>query len=167
MSAQRLILATLTLFWLACAVNAEDKTPDYQHLPKDVEAILAKPDRLELFSLDPAMPDEKPKNGFHEWKVLGSTVVKDAKTQAALVAALQKGIAESNVVASCFDPRHGLRATQGGKTVDLVICFRCRSIEVHRGDQRSFVWVTVSPQPALDKVLKDANVPLAKKVDAD
>jgi hypothetical protein len=25
----------------------------------------------------------------------------------------------------CFDPRHGIRVTRGGVTVDFVICFQC------------------------------------------
>ena len=34
---------------------------------------------------------------------------------------------------ACFIPRHGLRATYNGKTVEVIICFQCHLFSV-RGD---------------------------------
>ena len=51
--------------------------------------------------------------------------------QKQLLDALYKGIADSDGNgAKCFDPRHGIRASVDGKTVDLVICFECSWVYV-------------------------------------
>ena len=66
------------------------------------------------------------KDTFRRWKVLGKTAVKDADARKALLAALDKGIADHAeksrkevemgllVESGCFQPRHALRATSGG-----------------------------------------------------
>src|SRR5262249_35300364 len=118
----------------------------------------------ELYSLDPSRLTEPPKDGFHGWKVLGKTTVKDADTRKTLLAALEKGAKDNDgKVAGCFNPRHGIRVKAGDKTIDLVICFECFSASVFTGDEKSGSFLTTgSPQPALDKVLTDAKVPLPK-----
>jgi hypothetical protein len=162
------LLATIICLVSMSASQSAEPQSDFQHLPPAAEAILAKPDRFELLSLDPGREGEKTVNGFHDWKVLGSTIVSDAKTQRELVAALKKGISENEgIVAACFNPRHGLRVTQGDKTVDIVICFECLSMSVYIGEQKSGVWTTRSPQPVFDKVLRDAQIPLAEKPNSD
>jgi hypothetical protein len=136
-----------------------------EEFPADVLAALQKADRFELYSLDPDIPDVKPKNDFHGWKVLGKTLVKDAAARKKLVAALQKGVAENDgVAAGCFNPRHGIRVIGKNKTVELVICFECLQVQVFVGGQaRQGFLTTESPQPAFDKILTDAGVPLPKK----
>jgi hypothetical protein len=135
-------------------------------LSADVKEILEKAGRLELLSLDPAVERMKGKEGFHGWKILGKTPVKDAAVRKEIVTALDKGIAESDGNgAKCFDPRHGIRVQRDGKTVELVICFECGWIYVFQGDkeERQGVAVTTGkPQAVFDKVLKEAEVPLPK-----
>jgi hypothetical protein len=129
---------------------------------KSVKEILEKADTFELYSLDPG--PRKVAGGFHGWKVLGKTPVKDAAARKRILAAVYKGLADSDgTVANCFNPRHGIRATHKGKTVDLVICFECLQVQFHAGKEQATELTTASPQPTLDKVLKDAGVPLAKK----
>jgi hypothetical protein len=134
-------------------------------IPDDIQSILEKADKFELISLDPEYQKEKPADGFHGWKVLGRTTVKEADVRKTLLAAFEKGVEENKgEVARCFDPRHGIRATRGDKTVDLVICFECYQVKAFagEGDLKGFL-VTGSPQPAFDKVLTDAKVPLPKQ----
>jgi hypothetical protein len=133
-------------------------------LPEAAQAILDKADQFELLSLDPMREGEKGESGFHSWKVLGKTTVKDAGVRKPILTALNKGISESDGHgAKCFNPRHGIRASYEGKTVDLVICFECLSMKVYLGDAVVTVYTTNSPQAAFDKLLRDANVPLAAK----
>ena len=131
-------------------------------IPDELKTLLEKADKFELISLSPEYLKEKPVDGFHGWKVLGRTTVKDADARKTLLAAFEKGVAENKgEVARCFDPRHGIRATHGDKTVDLVICFECYQVKVFAGDDlKTDFLVTRSPQPAFDKVLTDAKVPL-------
>jgi hypothetical protein len=69
----------------------------------------------------------------------------------------------------CFTPRHGIHATRAGATVDLVVCFECLQIylyvngsEIRNGGEVRFL-TSKSPEAVFDKVLADANVPLARK----
>src|SRR5262249_3205646 len=119
----------------------------------------------ELLSLSPGRPQQKPKDTFHGWELLGKTTVNDAETRTKLVAAFKKGVDENKgVVAACFNPRHGIRVTHDGRTVDFVICFECFSVQVFAGDKQTKGFlITDSPASAFDSVLKEAKVPLAPK----
>ena len=133
-------------------------------LPADAETVLDKAEELELYSLDPTECDKKPKDGFHGWKVLGKTTLKKKEDRQKVLKAIRKGIADSDgSVAGCFNPRHGLKGKAGGKTVELVICYECLSLEVYVDGKRSSVLTARSPQPELDKVLRGAGVKLPKK----
>ncbi|TWT66651.1 hypothetical protein [Allorhodopirellula solitaria] len=119
---------------------------------------------LELYSLDPTERTDFDKTtGFHGWKVLGKTTVKDAKTLSNLTDALAAGIAENDgMVSACFDPRHGIRVSVDGQQVDYVICFHCYSARWYTdGDQNVGFLTTGSPQPVFDRVLRDASVEIA------
>jgi hypothetical protein len=144
--------------------SAEQKFPDR------VWSVLSEADKLEVLSLDP-VEDEKAKDTFHGWKVLGKTEVKEKKERDAVASVLKKGIEEARAIANCFEPRHGIRVTKGKQTVDLVICFNCMSIEIYPdggekrlGDQVPFA---TSPEATLDKILRDAGVKLAPKPTKD
>jgi hypothetical protein len=146
---------------LALPARAADKN----EVPRDIQSVLDKASELELYSLDPVTP-EKPNAGFHGWKVLGKTSVKDAEERKKLLTALTKGVAENpDKQAKCFQPRHGLRAKLDGKTVDLAICFECLHIKVYANDteREQPILVSGSPEPVFDKILKDAKVKLADK----
>ena len=157
------LAAFATLLTAVCAWTANEKE---NRLSAEAKAVLDKAEQFELLSLDPAVEGVKGKEGFHGWKILGKTAVKDATIRKQIVTALDKGIAESDGNgAKCFDPRHGIRAQRDGKTVDLVICFECGWVYVFHGDkeERQGVAVTTGkPQAVFDKVLKDADVPLPK-----
>ena len=120
--------------------------------------------QFDLYSLEPEPEGKIAKEKlFHGWLVLGKTTVKDAKTRKELFDALQE---EADKAPKCFDPRHGIRATHGGKTVDLVICFHCGHIYIYldgKDERADSQTVSRDSQPAFDKVLKAAKVPLAKK----
>jgi hypothetical protein len=153
-----LAFTLLGLFAVGPAARAADKE---NKIPDNLRAMLEKADQFELFSLSPDELKEKPKDGFHGWKVLGKTTVKDAETRQKLLAALQKGVADSDgSVARCFNPRHGIRVTHDGKTADFIICFECLQVKAFAGDKSHDFLTTRSPQPAFDTVLKEAKVPL-------
>jgi len=157
MTASRRTGLTLLVVFFAWpgAAGADNK------LPAAAQAILDKAEQLELYSLEPMPGQEKAPDGFHGWKVLGKTEVKQADTRKKILSALNRGIAENTgKVAACFRPRHGIRASHEGKSVDLVICFECYSLRVYVGDQEGTVLVTDSPAPTLNAVLREAKVPL-------
>jgi hypothetical protein len=126
------------------------------------KAILAKADKVELYSVDPIQPprDQRPKDGFRGWNVYGKTELKTAEQRKTVVDVAQA--AKPGHGAKCFDPRHAIRATADGKTVDVLICFECSWVYFYLGEGNETVRLTIGDQQApLDKILKDANVPLA------
>lgn len=143
------------------AVEGQDKPSS-----KDLKPLFEKAEAIELYSLDPSFDDKEPdpKKGFHGWKVLGKTAIKDAKTRKKLIAVLYQGLADSDgSAAKCFNPRHGVRATVDGKTADIVICFECLRMEFYAGDQSKMETTTRTPEKVLDEILTAAGVPLAPK----
>jgi hypothetical protein len=164
--ANRFVIAASVALSMAARSDAADKD---NKLPDKAKAVLEKADSWELYSLDPAAKQDGSRNdGFHGWKVLGKTEVKDAKVREQLLTALTKGIAESDGFgAKCFDPRHGIRAKLDKQSVDLVICFECSWVYVFSdGTNHDGTAVTTGkPQAAFNKVLQDAKVPLPKAAD--
>ena len=133
----------------------------FRGIPRVAASAMRDADSFELLSLHPE--PGRPDAAFHGFAVLGRAPVSDAATRRRLFDALQSG-ARWNVPlpALCFSPRHGIRATAGGRTVDLVICFECSQVKVWQGDRPAGMFiVSQSPQPAFDQALRDAGLPLA------
>jgi hypothetical protein len=163
----RLALFALLAACLAAPVVAQEQAKN--ELPADVRAVLDKATTVELLSLDPTPigkgEDVPEKERFHGYRVLGRTTLKDADKRKAVLAALDKGIKDSDGrVARCFNPRHGIHAVQDGKTADVVICFECLSMEAYLDGKRTGSALTTrGPQATFDKTLRDAGVPLPQK----
>jgi hypothetical protein len=156
----RAVLVTATLLFGAIAFAKEKKAE------VDPVAAVVAASEIELYSLDPSFGGRQ-EEGFHGWKILGKTTIKDAEPRKALAAAFKKGVEDNEgVVAGCFIPRHGIRVKYDGKTVDLVICFQCYSFQHFVDDKQGKGGpMTPSPQPLFNKVLTDAKVPLPKPAD--
>lgn len=153
-------LARLARF--AAAVTALTAGPGCSadnKLPESARKVLENATEFELYSIDFAHPD-KEKTGFHDLKVVGKTTVKDADVRKKLVAEFVKGLDGTPFPSKCFNPRHGIRATHDGKTVDLVICFECAQFDVYGTDgaEPKRLLIGKGPEPAFDKVLQDAGV---------
>src|SRR5262245_51900338 len=118
MALSRLLVVALVAAGLVTAPARADK------IPEAVKTALEKADQFELISLDPSERDKPADGGFHGWKVLGKTLVKDKDGRKKVLDALAKGVADNKgEAAKCFIPRHGLRVVHDKKTYDLVICF--------------------------------------------
>lgn len=148
---------------LAAAAVKMPAAQEKNELPEVVRAVLEKPDALVLLSLNPERPDKQAKDDWYGWKVLGRTELKDAAARKVVADAVQKGVKDSDgTAAKCFEPRHGVHAVRGDKSVDLVICFECYQLHVYVNGKREgrTILTTRAPQAALDQILKDAKVPL-------
>jgi len=135
----------------------------FRGLPRVAAEAMRDADSFELLSLDPNRGRDDA--DFHHFKVLGRAMVTDAATRNRLYRSLQSG-ARWNLPfpAMCFNPRHGIRATSGVSTVDLVICFECSQVQVWHGDSHVTTFIVgQSPEPLFDQVLCDAGLPLAPK----
>ena len=166
-------------------LSLQRRLPPGKPLPKEVRSFLDTTETFSLLSLNPTKPvppeavatwamDSYPpskraaitnayksaatKETFHEYIVLGRADIRDAGQRRELLRALYKGIARSGGrMAACFNPRHGIHATRGGKTVDLLICFECSGIAVY-ADTETGATTSNYPQPTFDSALQRAGV---------
>src|SRR5688500_15722314 len=116
---KRSLLPVLLVTWLfGPSAHGQAKK-----LPDSVPEALTKAEKVELLSLDPEHESKGAvKDGFHGWKVLGRTELKEDDRRKVLEA-LEKGVPGDKGGARCFIPRHGIRVHKGKETLDLVICF--------------------------------------------
>jgi hypothetical protein len=133
--------------------------------PLEEQQILEKGEEFVLYSLHPNPreldPEElKTKPVFHGYLILGQTRITTAKTRMDLLNALYADLGKGDP-AYCFNPRHGIRAVRGNKTIDLVICFECQQIEIYDERGKGGTLIAHSPQPVFDRILTQASVPLA------
>jgi hypothetical protein len=159
---RRWLAVPLALALFATA-SAEEKVLENK-LPDPVAKALEKADSVELYSLTGERADKDNESSWRGWKSLGKATLTKAADKKAVSTTVAKGIAEADGGARCFVPRHGLRATHGGKTYELVICFECSWVYVYTdgGDKPDVFMTSGTPQKALDKFLTDAKVKLPK-----
>jgi hypothetical protein len=130
-------------------------------------------DSMTLYSLngeDSLQPD-KPWKGetFHGFGVLGKAEVTSPSDRLAILAAVKKGIAQSNGAENlCFWPHHGFSMVQNGKKVDYVICFHCLQLQRFMDGAGKTIPTTSSPAAALDAQLTKAGItPYKEKSSAE
>lgn len=149
----------------------QNQVTPHNRIPEAVDQLFEKAGTFELYSLDPGRKFDKEgkpaevKDGFHGWEVLGKMEVKDKADRKRLADALRLG-AEDNfgMAAACFIPRHGIRLKEGEKTIDLVICFQCLSVQVfENGQSKPGFLTTGEPQKVFDGVLRAAGIKLPKQ----
>lgn len=103
-------------------------------LPGDARAVLEQAEHFEILSLQPYPPrSDRPAPAFlperfHDYRVLGRASV-PVGARWRLLEALYAGVGESpSLGAGCWEPRHGIHAVRGDRTVDLLICFKCIAV---------------------------------------
>lgn len=147
-----ILFSNLLLIWiLGCSSNP---------LPE-----LSNPEQLTLFSIDGRDLNRREKGitdeTFQGFPVLGKLEISDPNERKKLIAALKEGIRRGPIAgAKCFWPRHGIRVTEKGKTIEFAICFECRNFSMDPGPGGL---ISGEVQPAFDKPLKDAGIPIAPK----
>jgi hypothetical protein len=146
--------------------NSSRGFPPAKPLPPELKNILREADNFTLFSLNPD-PDNVNTNRvtFHDYEILGNTLLNDKQTRHQVVTALESGVANGKSRARCFLPRHGIRAVQGTSRVDFVICFECQSLYVYssRGTSVSTNSFTTTSEPAevFNEILEKAGVSIS------
>jgi hypothetical protein len=138
-------------------------------LPSDVKEIFENADQIELYSIKPhsvvPVGDKSPEvikrreAGFLGYEMNGKVSITDNAKIKEVSWAIQRDIAEYTRRASCFEPRHGIRATQGSKKVDFLICYACSIIYYYSDNGKDHRATTSgSSRPTLDKILNEAGI---------
>jgi len=154
----QLLVALALSFMPAQGWSSSEEPPN--RLPSEVEAILAAPDLLQIWSIEPHV-EGQPR--FMGEKAIGTLTITAAREREALVSALMRGIEETVAVAACFDPRHGIVAKRGTDEVRLLICFACGSMIVELNGEVVDGAPTASfPNDVFDAALVRGGVQLSK-----
>ena len=155
---------TIFVFLLAATLsNCGEKA----RIGNAIEKLGNAPSKFVLYSLDPRKRHEESLHNqkvFHGFNILGRAQITDSSEQRALLRALAHGVRENDgPPAACFDPRHALHVDQGGRSIDLVICFECSQVHAYGFNQHDSFLTSASPQPIFDDSLRRHGLPLARK----
>lgn len=127
-------------------------------LPSDALAILESAPELTVYSIAsdaPTTPLEKldQKKTFHGHRIRHRVDLK-GEPKSVLLGKLYTAIAEQPHPKRCFIPRHGVRATTGNRSVDMVICFECSQADIYvDGKQVRGTTLSESPQKYFEDAL--------------
>jgi hypothetical protein len=149
---------------VAAEAARQAKEPKVDHVGEAL-VILGKAERLEIYSLGP-LAKQRTEERFRGRSVLGKIEITDAKTREEVVQAVLKDSKKVDAIGSERPaPRHGIRVTHDGKTVDFVICFESPYVYVYgpHDSIRRIVQTAGTAQKILDQILADAKVPLPKQ----
>lgn len=122
-----------------------------------VMALSPEEERVPLFSFR-----RKAVESFHGYRILRTIVIR-GETKSALLGKLYTALAEDAEPARCFNPRHGIRANSGSRSVDLLICFECRQIKSWVDRKEGGSIVGASAEEHFNKLL--ASTPAPAKAD--
>ena len=136
-----------------------------------VEEAFVNADTFTFYTVDPHSPLKRDggqvkadAEAVNEWIVLGKVDVPDKADRRKLLAAMQRGIDESDgSAAACFEPRHAMRIQSGTDSITYVICFACSRIVVHYGSGETESKLTSdSPSATFNNFAQSAELPVAE-----
>jgi hypothetical protein len=136
-------------------------TPPSDLLPSGLRHFLESADEFTLYSLNPEHFENKGKNTFLGYAILGQIKFGAVTDRTNLVTALGDGIAEGGMMADCFNPCHGILAKKNDETVVFLIRFECGAIYAYSSKGTNWVFpVSRTPAALFNQTLKKAGVPL-------
>jgi hypothetical protein len=120
-----------------------------------------------LYTLDPRGgfgDDVNTKRVFHGFKILRKAQVTTEEDKAAILKAFALGVRESDgSLATCFNPRHGLRLVVGSSTNDFTICFECLSVMPYGFNDGHEFLIAASPNATFNNFVHKYHLKKAKK----
>src|SRR5260370_19322366 len=117
-----------------------------------------------VYLSDPQVDVADKRERFHDYPVLGGVRITSPKQRSELLAALYKGVMGSDgSVASCSNPRHGLKATAGTNWIELVICFECSYMMGYGSAPGGGPTTSKCPNEIFNPALREAAIPSTPK----
>ncbi|HEY3898342.1 MAG TPA: hypothetical protein VGM54_07000 [Chthoniobacter sp.] len=158
----------LLISLLVVAVTAATATLVYRlyrlgGVPPAAWHCLREPKQMVLYSIHPEEPADFVKGAsvFHGYRILGEVPVTAVPEQGRVVDAVRHAVLTALDPAVCFNPRHGIRVTDGQHSCDFVICFECGRMDYYL-DNTDLGSVPIGGSAeSLNAVLRKAQVPLA------
>lgn len=117
----------------------------------DVWRALGNAKQLELFRLGDGLPlGSAPLPGvehLHGYPILARATLAQPAQITELCALLGAANEEGTLGMRCFDPHHAVRVTTPDGPLDLLICFACTNVEIHRPGKKQPEFADLSWRP--------------------
>lgn len=163
------VLLSCLLFQTASGAG-EDFKASQSRIADAIEKIGQTQDKIFLYSLDPndlrILEGKLPENSdkvFHRYPILGRVEITSPEERIRLLSAFAKGVREnSNSLANCFNPRHGIRIVSETTTNDFVICFECLQVQAYGFNGGRNFLTSNSPRTVFDDFLKKYHIKRAQ-----
>jgi hypothetical protein len=119
---------------------------------------------MTLYSIHPEEPADFVKGAavFHGYRILGQVPVSAPPEQERVAAAIRHAVLVALSEAACFNPRHGIRVSDGYHTCDFVVCFACGRMDYYLDNGTVGSAVIGGSADTLNALLRDAQVPLSE-----
>jgi hypothetical protein len=140
-------------------------------IPNNVREVLNSADKIEILLLRPGGTSYHPAWKFKLYsngkyfgnEILGRAFVRGTKGKGEFLNALYASVASTPFEdqSMCFEAKHGLRASYRGKTVALLISFRCQNFYLYTADDQThppLFAISEKVRETFDRILKEANV---------
>ena len=92
-------------------------------LPPDIRKMLEEADAFEI--LAEVGPEETSETALQEFHPNRIVIISDERQKRQILEAFYSDAATQDGPAFCYEPHHGLRASIGGKMIEIEICFSC------------------------------------------
>jgi len=106
----------------------------------EMTKYLDKADHIDVFRLNPrALPEgnKGEKKEFYGYEILSEARIEPKEQRKEVAAFLGRTLHWNELrKAFCFNPRHGLRAISGKKSLDFLICFECNRVRIFDGGEQ-------------------------------
>ena len=130
--------------------------------PSEVTIALKAPNKAVLYSLEPWEEPAPGESTLHGFKIIGQLNL-DRDLEQTVVAQFKAAITTwDGTGAGCFDPRHGLTVTSGGKTYDFLLCYECGELEIFSGKRMVGDMRARGTGETLNAILSAHKVPLSR-----
>jgi hypothetical protein len=155
-------------------------TPESDQLPPAWETVLRDWEKFILFSVNPSIANALTEvlgsstnsassrnkvvtnEPFQGYLVLGKVEITERAERNVLINAFTNSLVKHAAVKNCFNPRHGIRATKGTNTVDVLICFECGDVFVESNTDRRYFQTTDKAANAFNSALLRAGISVAR-----
>ncbi len=144
----------LSILLCAAMAGCEDSASRKQRQSaEEVEELMSRSGSLTIYSLDPEIRDAVGEGGFHGYRIIGHKEITDSSDKKQLLLKLAESIrGNSDTIAACFNPRHGLQFREHNEQIDFVICFQCLAAHQY-GGTNSNVRLSGIGSAAFDSIL--------------
>jgi len=128
-------------------------------IPSEARAILEDAESFELLAIvcerGPEPGEASVPGGPFKGYPITKTVAIPPGGRGEVIRALYRSIELAGDTAKCFEPHHAIRVKRGDQVATLLICFKCRRIEIEGpGALSGYGYLDTSAQPLFEQLLR-------------